>query len=238
MTDGLVTPSKEAYEEAVRSFTEAEVALREIVASVQRYRAATDVVFDAGAALTETRDSVLAALRTLETAGATLSGIAGDLAHAAAVVGALDPDRFWRAFAALDETTKSSAAAMTDAQAAAASRIEAAVSAASLAHADALRQAAATLETGQATSAQSIQGGIDAATAEVTSVNRTSTEVLRVRVEAAAAEVTAANRSSSQDLHLALDEVRKVAIHARAFSTATAVIAMVVLVAMAALLVR
>ena len=102
MTEPADIATKDAYEGAIRSFTEAEIALREIVGGLQRFRSASEQVADAGGALAETRASVEDAADAISATVVALTAVAGSLAAAAKVIADLDPARFWAALERLE----------------------------------------------------------------------------------------------------------------------------------------
>jgi hypothetical protein len=106
MTDATDHETKLTYETAIRSFTEAEVALREIVSALERYRAASDAVEAAGTAVTSSQAVLAAALGTFETTSVELASTATSLRDASTTIAALDPERFWSSFEELRSEVK------------------------------------------------------------------------------------------------------------------------------------
>src|SRR5690349_7041520 len=104
MTEPADAATKEAYEGAIRSFTEAEIALREIVTGLQRFRSASDQVVEAGAYLAGAQAAVERWAQVLESAAVALTENATSLGASAEVLAALDPARFWDSFDRLEAT--------------------------------------------------------------------------------------------------------------------------------------
>ena len=123
MTEPTDAATKETYEAAIRSFTEAEIALREIVAALQRYRSASDTVVEAGGTLNASRDALLATLDTLETTAAEMVRVSSGLGQATAVIAAIDQERFWASFAQLESATSSSSDALAQSVASSTERL-------------------------------------------------------------------------------------------------------------------
>ena len=107
--------TKDAYEGAIRSFTEAEIALREIVAGLQRFRSASDQVSEAGNSLAEAGAAVDRASQAVEETVVALTAISVSLGSATQVITALDPARFWESFDRLEASTASSATSLEQA---------------------------------------------------------------------------------------------------------------------------
>ena len=93
MTEATDNETKLTYETAIRSFTEAEVALREIVSALERYRAASDSVETADAAVSSSQAALAAALATFETTSVELTSSATSLRGAATTIAALGAKR-------------------------------------------------------------------------------------------------------------------------------------------------
>lgn len=106
MTEAIDNDTKLTYETAIRSFTEAEVALREIVSALERYRAASDSVEAAEAAVSSSQAVLATALATVETTSVELASTATSLRDAATTIAALDPERFWSSFEELRAEVK------------------------------------------------------------------------------------------------------------------------------------
>lgn len=112
MTEPADAATKDAYEGAIRSFTEAEIALQEVVSDLQRFRSASDQLGEAGTSLADARAAVARSAATVDSAAASLAQIASSLASATQTVAALDPERFWNSFNSLEATTTTSASEM------------------------------------------------------------------------------------------------------------------------------
>lgn len=115
MTEPADTATKDAYEGAIRSFTEAEIALQEVVSDLQRFRGASGQLAEAGTSLADARAAVARSAATVDSAAASLAQIASSLASATQTVAALDPERFWASFNRLETTTTTSASEMRQA---------------------------------------------------------------------------------------------------------------------------
>jgi len=115
MTEPADVATKDAYEGAIRSFTEAEIALREIVAGLQRFRSASDQVTEAGNSLAEAGAAVDRASQAVEVTVVALTAISVSLGSATQVINALDPARFWESFDRLEAATASSATSLEQA---------------------------------------------------------------------------------------------------------------------------
>lgn len=102
MTDHGDAATRESFEAAVRSFTEAELALGEIVNAAQRFRSASDAIVDARAALDVSHESLVATMETLRAMASEMERLSASLAAAASVLAALDPERVWSSFAQLE----------------------------------------------------------------------------------------------------------------------------------------
>ena len=112
MSDHSDPGSRQSFEAAVRSFTEAEVALGEFVAAAQRFRSASESIERAQAGLELTREPVVEAIATLHAAIAVeLQGTATAMRSSAEVLAQLEPDRFWTTFAELRGATDRASAA-------------------------------------------------------------------------------------------------------------------------------
>ena len=114
MTEATDNETKLTYETAIRSFTEAEVALREIVSALERYRAASESVETAEAAVSLSQASLAAALATFETTSVELVGTATSLRDASTTISALDPERFWSSFEELRSEVKTASHDLTE----------------------------------------------------------------------------------------------------------------------------
>jgi hypothetical protein len=114
MIEATDNETKLTYETAIRSFTEAEVALREIVSALERYRAASDSVEAAEAVVGSSQSVLAAALATLETTSVELASTAASLRAASTTVAALDPERFWSSFGELRSEVKTANDSLTE----------------------------------------------------------------------------------------------------------------------------
>ena len=114
MTEATDNETKLTYETAIRSFTEAEVALREIVSALERYRAASDLVEAAEAAVSSSQGVLAAALATFETTSVELASTATSLRAASTTIAALDPERFWSSFGELRSEVKTANDSLTE----------------------------------------------------------------------------------------------------------------------------
>lgn len=111
MSDHSDPGSRQSFEAAVRSFTEAEVALGEFVAAAQRFRSASESIERAQAGLELTREPVVEAIATLQAIAVELQGTATAMRSSAEVLAQLEPDRFWTTFAELRGATDRASAA-------------------------------------------------------------------------------------------------------------------------------
>lgn len=98
MTENGDVNSRASFEAAVRSFTDAEVALGEFVTAAQRFRSASDSLERAQAGLELTREPVLESLETLKLMAAELERTSASMGSTAEVLAQLDPNRFWSSF--------------------------------------------------------------------------------------------------------------------------------------------
>lgn len=98
MTENADASSRASFEAAVRSFTDAEVALGEFVTAAQRFRSASESIERAQAALELTREPVLESLETLKSMAAELERTSASMGSSAEVLAQLDPNRFWSSF--------------------------------------------------------------------------------------------------------------------------------------------
>lgn len=114
MTEATDNETKLTYETAIRSFTEAEVALREIVSALERYRAASDSVQAAEAAVSSSQGVLAAALATFETTSVELASTATSLRAASTTIAAPDPERFWSSFGELRSEVKTANDSLTE----------------------------------------------------------------------------------------------------------------------------
>ena len=213
MTEAADVATKEAYEDAIRSFTEAEIALREIVTALQRFRSASDLVAEAGTSLAEAQAAVESSSRAVETAVVTLTAIAASLGSAAHVIAAIDPARFWESFDRLEASVASSATTLQEAIGA------------GFTQADARQTAAAqAVDTHIATTGEVLGGDIRAATAELGSLIMTSGERLATRI----GETSDANQKTTQEaaagLASAIGAAQHLATQVRALAIAGVVI--------------
>jgi hypothetical protein len=113
MTEPADVATKDAYEGAIRSFTEAEIALREIVGGLQRFRSASEELAESTGALAETRASVEDAADAVSATVVALTAVAGSLATATKVIAELDPARFWAALERLEGSSTTTQTALT-----------------------------------------------------------------------------------------------------------------------------
>ena len=199
--------TKDAYEGAIRSFTEAEIALREIVAGLQRFRTASDRVEGAGAALVGALAAVDASTGAVETAVSGLSEIAVSLAAATQVIAALEPARFWESFDRLEATTVASAVAtqssLGDGFAASERRDT---------------QATAALDAGLAASRNATEASLKTATTALSAAVSTST----AQLHAAIVEASAARRQETERLSAQQNTSLRVATQARLLASVSA----------------
>ena len=241
MTAPADAATKDAYESAIRSFTEAEVALREIIAAVGRYRAAADLLADGGEALVGSNEAFKVTAGSLEATATSLEGLAGSLAKATGVIAALEPDRFWEAFAKLEadvraetgrtlEAVQSSEAAITAAVSTAASGIRASVT-----EAGAAQSAAASQATGE------LAGRIDGAVRELSARVNTRADMARDQSAAAEARIAQQQQASLEVLEQWFAQNHRLASSARAWASAAAglgLLAVVLLIGVIVLLAR
>ena len=216
MTESTDAATRETYEGAIRSFTEAEIALREIVTAVQRYRSASDAVVEAGATLSASRESLLATLTTLEATASEMQRLSLSLSQASAVIAALDPERFWASFTKLEAAARSSSELVVQSLAASTSRLEGVV----------------------AESSQVLRDQIADAAAELTASASATTDHLQGKIDTAVAGLTATHRASTDEVSLAVSYVRGIATVARDASVASMVLGITAIVMVAFLLLR
>lgn len=114
MTETTDNETKLTYETAIRSFTEAEIALREIVSALERYRAASDSVEAAEATVSSSQAALAAALATFESTSVELASTATSLRDASTTIAALDPERFWSSFEELRSDVRTGNDSLTE----------------------------------------------------------------------------------------------------------------------------
>ena len=110
MTDQVDDATRNSLEAAVRSFTDAEIALREIVAAAQRFRTASESLDQAQATLEATNGAAMETVATLRGLAARLDDVSGSLASAALTLTAVDPPRLWTSIGAIEKATGEQAA--------------------------------------------------------------------------------------------------------------------------------
>src|SRR4051812_12587056 len=101
MTDHANAGARESYEAAVRSFTQAEVALGELLTAAQRFQSASTSIEQAQAGLELTREPPGDAIETGKAVARELEQASASLRSTSTVFAKLDPDRFWASLDAL-----------------------------------------------------------------------------------------------------------------------------------------
>jgi hypothetical protein len=214
MTEPADVATKDAYEGAIRSFTEAEIALREIVAGLQRFRSASDQVTEAGNSLAEAGAAVDRASQAVEEAVVSLTAIAVSLGSATQVITALDPARFWESFDRLEASTASSATSLEQALAA------------GFAEAVASQTAAARALDGHIkTATESITREVGTSKADINVSITASSDQLSGRIRQTSEALQEATGKAAQALSSELGATQRIATQTRALATAGVVLA-------------
>jgi hypothetical protein len=227
MTEPADVATKDAYEGAIRSFTEADIALRQIVTDLQRFRSASNQVAEAGVSLGEALAAVERSSQAVGTAVVALTSIAASLASATQVITALDPARFWESFDRLEVFTASSAATLQQA-------IETGFT-----QADVRQTAAAqALDTSISTTGETTAAEVRRVAADLSSSITTSGDRLANRLGEASDANQKTTRKAAEGLSLGVSATQRLASQARALAVATIALGAVAVSLLVLLVVR
>ena len=227
MTEPADVATKDAYEGAIRSFTEADIALRQIVTDLQRFRSASNQVAEAGTSLAEALAAVESSSQAVGTAVVALTSIAASLASATQVITALDPARFWESFDRLEASTASSAATLQQA-------IETGFTQADARHTAAVQA----LDTSISTTGETTAAEVRTVALDLRSSITTSGDRLASRIGEASDANQKTTRKAAEGLSLEVSATQRLASQARALAVAAVALGAVAVALLVLLVVR
>ncbi len=236
----------DAVDRVIRSFTDAELALRELVASAESFKAASATMESGRDELAASRAALASTTEGLALLLASVATSATQLQDAAAALRAVDQDRIWAGFegtdAALtmhDQAAKESAAQIDD-------RVAAGVAAVSLQVASVREELDASIDRGPAATKVEIESSTSTLGAQLHSVVEASAATVGDRIDAsekasadaiatAQAELRAAQVELADQLKSSLSRVERRTTQVLVAAVAAAVFALAAVIVAALL---